>query len=90
MTYEIVINLQAFIAVFFFFVTAFLLDVSVSALNIANKNVLVLLCKECARVGKIWGILFVLGRVSGYMIDPAFCILVSNLPIPSKKMENNM
>ena len=73
---------QAFIAVFF--VTAFLINVSVSALNVANKNVLVLLCKECTRVGKIWGILFVLVRESGYTIDPAFCMLICNLPIPSK------
>lgn len=72
--YETVIKSQAFIAVFFF-MTAFLIDISVSALNVANKNVLVLLCKECARVGKIWGILFVLVRDSGYMMDPTFLIL---------------
>lgn len=80
MTYETVIKPQAFIAGFF--VTVFLIVVSVSALNIANKTVLVLLCKECTRVWKIWGILFVLVRESGYMMNPAFCILISNLPIP--------
>lgn len=64
--------------------TAFLIDVCVSALNVANKIVLVLLCKERARVEEIWGILLVLVCECGYMMDPAFCMLVSNFPIPSK------
>lgn len=80
--YETVINPQTFIAVFS--MTAFLIDVSVSIVNIANKIVLILLCKECTRVGKIWGILFILVCASGYTVDPVFCMLISNLPIPSK------
>lgn len=44
--WEAVINPQGFIAVF--------KDGSVSALNTANKIVLVLLCEECAGVGETW------------------------------------
>jgi len=53
--------------------TVFLIDVSLSALNVANRNVLILLCEECTRVGKIWGILFVLVCEAGDTIDCFLC-----------------
>lgn len=68
--YETVINSQTLLAVFSRVV--FLIDVFISALDTANKNVLALLCKECTRVGKIWGILFVLVQDLGSQDRPCF------------------
>lgn len=60
---------------------------SANALNVANSIIRVLLSKECFRVGKTWGILFVLVQESACTMGPAVCVLISNFSV-SWEMES--